>query len=79
MGTFLMLTGFPISGKDAISLKIADTMIKMPKGHESEVEDIIKAMDPTSMLDSHQQRQAEDAANIHEHSQLLDHATYQQE
>ena len=78
LGTFLVLTGYPLSGKDAISLKMADTMIKVPQNNESEVEDIVLAMDPSSMLDAYQKRQAEDMYRLHEHNQVLDQATYQE-
>lgn len=37
IGTFLLLTGFPVSGRDAIELNLADTMIGIPKNHELEI------------------------------------------
>ena len=40
-GTFLLLTGWPISGKDAIKLKLADSLIEIPETYEHEIADII--------------------------------------
>jgi enoyl-CoA hydratase/carnithine racemase len=53
-GTFLLLTGWPISGKDAIKLGLADSLIEIPESYEHEVTDILTAMDPSSMPTSAQ-------------------------
>ena len=46
-GTFLALTGMPLTGKEAIDLKLADSLIQIPKTYELEVQDIVNSMDPT--------------------------------
>lgn len=48
-GTFLLLTGWPVTGKDAIKLGMADSLIEVPESYEHEVFEIGQAMDPTSM------------------------------
>lgn len=48
-GTFLVLTGAPLNGKDAIGMGIADALIEIPETYEHEVADIVFAMDPSSM------------------------------
>ena len=40
-GTFLTLTGFPISGKDAIKLKMAEGFIGHHKDHEYHMQDVL--------------------------------------
>jgi enoyl-CoA hydratase/carnithine racemase len=57
-GTFLALTGLPISGKDAIRLGLADTQIDMPKEHEFEMADLVFSLDPASMLTADQFRES---------------------
>ena len=72
-GTFLILTGWPLTGKDAIKLGIADSLIEIPESYEHEICDIVLSMDPTSMPTSsriigkegfgvHMRRPAEEAA-----------------
>lgn len=53
-GTFLLLTGWPITGKDAINLGLADSLIEIPETYEHEISDIVLAMDPSSMPYSRQ-------------------------
>ena len=47
-GTFIALTGVPITGKDAIKLEMADTLIEIPSTYEHEICDIIQSLDPSS-------------------------------
>jgi enoyl-CoA hydratase/carnithine racemase len=47
-GTFLTLTGIPMSGKDAIKIGMADTLIEEPATYEDEVGDIMQALDPAT-------------------------------
>ena len=49
-GTFLTLTGMPFTGKDAIRLKLADTQIDEPLEHELEMQNIVYALDPSSIV-----------------------------
>jgi enoyl-CoA hydratase/carnithine racemase len=51
-GTFLLLTGWPVTGKDAIKLGMADSLIEVPETYEHEIIDVILALDPTSMPNS---------------------------
>lgn len=51
-GTFLALTGIPMSGKDAIKIGLADTLIEEPSTYEHEVADILQALDPATAPDS---------------------------
>lgn len=46
-GTFLALTGMPLTGNEAIELKLADSLVQVPKTLEHEVADIISSIDPT--------------------------------
>jgi enoyl-CoA hydratase len=48
-GTFLVLTGAPLGGKDAIGLGLADALIEIPETYEDEITGLVQAMDPTSM------------------------------
>jgi len=48
-GTFLVLTGAPMRGKDAIGLGLADALIEVPETYEDEIAGIVFAMDPTTM------------------------------
>lgn len=43
-GTFLVLTGTPISGKDAIRLGVADKLIEIPETYDDEAAQIVLAM-----------------------------------
>ena len=51
-GTFLVLTGTPMTGKDAIRLGIADALIEIPETYDAEVKDIVASLDPTSLPDA---------------------------
>jgi len=51
-GTFLVLTGTPISGMDAIRLGLADALVEQPKGYEEEVATIVRAMEPWAVPDA---------------------------
>ena len=51
-GTFLVLTGIPFSGKDAIRLGIADSLIEIPETYEYEVSDIMESLDTRHMPDA---------------------------
>jgi len=53
-GTFLLLTGWPLTGKDAIKLGMADSLIEIPETYEHEICDTVLAMDPISMPSSRQ-------------------------
>jgi len=59
-GTFLVLTGVPLSGKDAIGLGMADALIEIPETYEEEVMDIVAAMDPSTMPDARVSSGAQD-------------------
>ena len=58
-GTFLQLTGFPVSGKDAIKMGIADGMVDHLHDHEFHMQDVITSMDPSSMMTAAQHRHAD--------------------
>lgn len=58
-GTFLMLTGWPISGQDAIELKLADGHVDNIKDHEYFMADNIYNLDTTGLLTAAQSRQLE--------------------
>lgn len=45
IGTFLGLTGFPITGVDAMSIGLADELVHLTKTYEEEVSDIMSAME----------------------------------
>lgn len=49
MGTYLLLTGASFSGKDAISLGLADKLVDQPSEYVEEVAYWVRAMDPDSM------------------------------
>jgi enoyl-CoA hydratase/carnithine racemase len=66
MGTFLALTGLPMTGKDAIKLGVADSLIELPKTYEHEAADIMISMDPSNLHTARQHRAAEHSG-IHEH------------
>ncbi len=51
-GTFLALTGLPLTGKEAVALGLADSLIELPETYENEVTDIVNALHPPSMPDS---------------------------
>ena len=51
-GTFLVLTGTPISGMDAIRLGLADALVERPKGYEGDVAAIVRAMEPWALPDA---------------------------
>jgi enoyl-CoA hydratase/carnithine racemase len=51
-GTFLTLTGIPMTGKDAIKIGLADTLIEEPETYEEEVGDIMYELDPATAPDS---------------------------
>ena len=44
-GTFLALTGLPITGKDALKLGMAETMILQPETYDEEISDVMMAFD----------------------------------
>ena len=48
-GTFLVLTGAPLAGKDAIGLGIADALIEVPETYEDEIAALVYSLDPPSM------------------------------
>ena len=48
-GTFLVLTGAPLGGKDAIGLGLADALIEVPETYEEEITALSFSMDPTTM------------------------------
>jgi enoyl-CoA hydratase/carnithine racemase len=66
-GTFLLLTGFPITGKDAVELKLADKLIEIPETYEEEVQDIVMAMDPSSMPDAATANGTNELAHANKH------------
>jgi len=68
-GTFLALTGMPMTGYDAINLKMAEVYIENPKSYEHEVDEIIYSMDPSCMFNAYHKREAE-LTGIHEHKQV---------
>lgn len=49
MGTYLLLTGASFSGKDAISLGLADKLVDMPTKYVEEVAYWVRVMDPESI------------------------------
>ena len=51
-GTFLTLTGIPMTGKDAIKIGLAEKLIEEPETYEEEVGDIMDALDPATAPDS---------------------------
>jgi len=51
-GTFLLLTGMPFSGKDAIDLGLAEHLIEEPTTFDHEVRDLMESLDPNSMPSS---------------------------
>ena len=51
-GTFLTLTGMPMTGKDAIKIGLADKLIDEPETYEYEVGDIMQALDPATAPNS---------------------------
>jgi len=51
-GTFLVLTGIPFSGKDAIRLGMADSLIEIPETYEYEVTDFMDSLDTRNMPDA---------------------------
>ena len=56
LGTFLALTGIPLSGKDALDLKLADSFIEIPRTYEYEAAEIITSMDPSSIHTAQEHR-----------------------
>jgi len=77
-GTFLALTGMPITGQDALDLQIADSHIQIPRTYEHEVADILYSMDPVSMTNARFAREAE-GSGIHEHKQVAETNQYEQQ
>lgn len=65
-GTFLALTGMPITGKDAIRLKLADNLVDLPRGHEIDMKDIVYSMDSSSMITADQFKEST-KSGIHTH------------
>jgi enoyl-CoA hydratase/carnithine racemase len=50
LGTFLVLTGIPFTGEDAINMRLAEKMVQIPQTYENEVAEVFKAFDyPTHM------------------------------
>lgn len=48
-GTFLVLTGIPISGTDAIRLGMADKLVEVPETYDDEVAHIVLSMEPWAL------------------------------
>ena len=48
-GTFLALTGVPLSGKDGIRLGLADALVELPGSYDKDIAEIVTAMDPPSL------------------------------
>ena len=65
-GTFLALTGIPISGKDSIKLGVADALIEIPQTYENEITGIVMAMDPTCLPNAKHARLADGPAGAGE-------------
>lgn len=72
-GTFLSLTGMPISGKDAIKLKVADNFIYSTYEHESVINDVVYARDPSS-LSSAAQTRMQDHLALHFKNRVNDYS-----
>ena len=51
-GTMLVLTGMPFSGKDAIRLGLADSLIEIPETYEYEICDIMDSLECRHMPDA---------------------------
>lgn len=51
-GTFLALTGVPLTGKDAIKIGMADTLIEIPETYDEEICDVVQSLDPSSAPDA---------------------------
>ena len=77
VGTFLVLTGYPLSGKDALKLELADSYVEGPKNYELEAADIVNSLDPSFVHTSQEHRQAEHTGK-HEHKHVLENVTHQQ-
>ena len=54
LGTYMLLTGSAITGKDAVALGLADKMIDIPEAYEREVCDAVRDMDAHHMPTSRQ-------------------------
>lgn len=73
-GTFLVLTGTPISGMDAIRLGMADKLVELPRGYDDEVAEIVRSMEPWSLPDARAEADMDFehfGAAAHEHGAAL--------
>ena len=69
-GTFLALTGVPITGKDSIQLGVSDALIDVPSTYEHEIVDVMTALDPTRLPTARQARGADGPAAVGQHRQV---------
>lgn len=72
-GTFLILTGWPMTGQDAIELGLADGHVDNIKEHEYHMADNIYNLDSTGLLSALQYRNG-DGIGIGEKKPVSDHA-----
>jgi enoyl-CoA hydratase/carnithine racemase len=75
-GTFLALTGVPLSGRDSIKVGLADAFVDVPKTYEHEITAIVTAMDPTCLPNARHARLADGPAAIGQINQV-DDSVYQ--